>query len=217
VIDGEGGFLPRAAGEYIEAGEIAQVPCILGATFEEAQLYLLTAPVPETEEAYVAELMDTYGDQAARVLELYPSSRFDGDYRKAMTRIATDGTVCRIREHARASVRAGLPVYLYDFNIVWNIAFGYLGPAHASEISHVFGTPYMETAENIEVSDVMHQFWATFARTGDPNYQGAPVEWPRFRDAADGDRRIQFAPGLEILKDFRKEECDFWRDQPSDR
>ncbi|MDD9934650.1 MAG: carboxylesterase family protein [Myxococcales bacterium] len=210
VVDGEGGFLPEPAVDLLERGDVAQVPYILGATFEEAALYFLAAPVPETEEEFLAEIHGTYGDSAERVLELYPLSRFGGDIRKTMTRLSTDGTVCGIREHALRSVGAGLQVHLYDFNIAWSIANRGLGPCHASEISHVFGNPWEETDENIEVSDVMNEMWATFARSGNPNYEGAPVDWPLFE--ADRDVRIQFAPGLEILEDFRKDECDFWRE-----
>lgn len=211
VVDGEGGFLPEPAGAVFERGDVAQVPYVLGATFEEAQLYFIAADVPATEEEYVAALEETYGDDAARVLELYPSSRFDGDYRAAMTRLSTDGTVCRIREHAVRSVRAGLTVHLYDFNIPWAIVGGVLGPAHASEIGHVFGNPYMPDEEGMMISDVMNTMWASFAATGDPNYDGAPVRWPDFTEEVD--RRISFAPGLEIVTDFRKQECDFWRDR----
>jgi hypothetical protein len=38
--------------------------------------------------------------------------------------------------------------------------------------------------------------------------------WPAFApDASDNDQRIQFDPGFEDLMDFRKAECEFWRQQ----
>ena len=52
----------------------------------------------------------------------------------------------------------------------------------------MFGTPYKDTAANTPVGDVMNAYWASFAKTGNPNYQGAPVEWPRYQpDANDND------------------------------
>jgi len=214
VIDGEGGFLPEAAKELFDRGEIADVPYILGTNTEESQLYFLAAEVPADEEAYVAELTETYGDFADRVLEMYPSERFDGNYRKAMARIATDsGLVCGTMDTARRAAAAGLPVYMYNFNIDWSIAREALGPSHAAEISHVFGTPYNETEENIAVAEVMNAYWAAFAQTGDPNYDGAPAVWPRYMpDEDDVDQRLQFDPEYEVLESFRREECMLWRE-----
>lgn len=214
VIDGEGGFLPEPPLDYFERGDIAKVPYILGSNTEESQLYFLFADVPETEEEYLAELAERYGDFADRVAEMYPSSRFDGDYRAAMARIVGDaGLVCGTHDTARRAVSAGLEAYMYNFNITWSIANGILGPTHAAEISHVFGTPYMETPENEEVGVQMNAYWARFARTGDPNGDGAPVVWPVFEpDDNDDDLRIQFDPDYDILESFRKEECAMWRE-----
>jgi para-nitrobenzyl esterase len=214
VIDGEGGFLPEPTGELFDRGDIADVPYILGTNTEEAQLYFIAAPVPADEEEYVAEIMETYGDFADRVLEMYPSERFEGNYRRAMARIATDsGLVCGTMDTARRAAAAGLPVYMYNFNINWSISPDVLGPSHASEISHVFGTPYNESDENIAVGEVMNTYWATFAETGDPNYEGAPATWPRYMpDADDNDQRLQFEPAYEVLEGFRREECILWRE-----
>ena len=212
VIDGAGGFLPEPPVDLFDRGEVAKVPYILGTNTEEAQLYFISAPVPATEEEYVAEITATYGDFAARVLEMYPLSRFGGDIRKAMARIDTDsGLVCGTRDTAMRAVAAGLPVYMYNFNIAWSILPDVLGPSHASEISHVFGSPYNESEANIAVAQAMNAYWASFAEDGDPNYEGAPTVWPRFMPDQNGDeQRIQFDPNYEILDSFRKEECALW-------
>jgi para-nitrobenzyl esterase len=217
VVDGEGGFLPERAGELFDRGEIANVPYILGTNTEEAQLYFIQAAVPADEAEYVAAITGTYGDFAERVLETYPSERFEGSYRRAMARIATDsGLVCGTMDTARRAAAAGLEVYMYNFNVDWSIAGGVLGPSHASEISHVFGTPYEESDENVAVAEVMNTYWATFAKTGDPNYDGAPAVWPRYLpDEDDNDQRLQLDPEYEVLESFRKEECLLWREYAS--
>lgn len=214
VIDGEGGFLPEPTRVLFDRGDVADVPYILGTNTEEAQLYFIAAPVPADEDAYVAEINETYGDFAERVLELYPSASFDGNYRRVMSRIATDsGLVCGTLDTARRAAAAGLDVYMYNFNIDWSIAPTIFGPSHAAEISHVFGTPYMETDANIAVAEAMNTYWSTFAATGDPNYDGAPAEWPRYLpDEDDNDQRLQLYPEYEVLESFRKEECAFWRE-----
>lgn len=214
VVDGEGGFLPEPAGALFDRGEIAQVPYILGSNTEEGQLYLALATGPANEEEYLAELVAAYGEFADRVAEMYPASRFDGSYKRALSRVRGDaGLVCGTHDSARRAAAAGLDVYMYNFNIPWSIARDLLGPTHASEISHVFGLPYMETPENEEVGVAMNAYWARFAATGDPNGADAPAEWPRFApDANDDDQRLQLDPNYEILDSFRKEECALWRE-----
>jgi para-nitrobenzyl esterase len=215
VVDGEGGFLPEPAIDLYDRGEVAKVPYILGTNTNEAQLYTSLDPtIPMTEADYEKQIMDKYGDFASRVLEMYPVSKFDGDPKKAMTRVATDsGLVCGTLDTARRGAAAGLKVYMYNFNIPWSILPDLLGISHASEVSHVFDTPYMESDANIAVADAMNTYWATFAKKGDPNFDGAPAVWPRFApDANDDYDRIQFDPNFEILHSFRKEECALWRE-----
>ncbi len=215
VVDGPDGFLPEPAAALFERGEVAQVPYILGTNNDEAQLYYsLDSTLPKTEEEYQAELVERYGAFAPRVAAMYPVSKFNGDYKKAITRVATDsGLVCGTLDTARRAVKANLPVYMYNFNIPWSIARDLLGISHASEISHVFGSPYNETEENVAVGVAMNTYWATFAKTGDPNFDGAPATWPRFMpDQNDDDQRIQFDPNFETVNGFRKEECKLWRE-----
>jgi carboxylesterase type B len=89
-----------------------------------------------------------------------------------------------------------------------------LGASHASEISHVFGDPVRPTADDTTVSEAMNGYWARFAATGDPNGAGAPQTWPAFApDASDNDQRLQLDAGWEVVSDFRKPECAFWRQQ----
>jgi para-nitrobenzyl esterase len=214
VVDGKDGFLPEPALELFKKGSIAKVPYLLGTNTEEANLYFLSATVPMTEEEYQAGIADKYGAFADRVLALYPLSKFDGNIRKAMARIATDsGLVCSTHDTARRAVAAGLTVFMYNFNMPWSIARDALGPSHASEISHVFGTPYNETDKSTAVSDAMNAYWAQFAKTGDPNFADAPAKWPSFKPtASDDDQRLQLDPDFAALQSFRKEECSLWRE-----
>jgi carboxylesterase type B len=76
----------------------------------------------------------------------------------------------------------------------------------------VFGDPVNADANGKAVSDAMNAFWAHFAKTGDPNYPGAPATWPAFAPTAtDDDQRLQLDQGWETLQSFRKQECAFWR------
>ena len=215
VVDGEGGFMPEPALDLYNKKMVAKVPYILGTNTDEARLYFLAAAVPANEDEYKAMINSRYGKFADRVLALYPSSKFEGNYRLATARISTDsGLVCGTLDTARRAVAAGLTVYMYNFNVPWSISRDGLGISHASEISHVFGTPYMENdAKVAKVGEVMNSYWASFAKTGDPNYTDAPAQWPRYMpDADDNDKRLQFDPDYKVLDSFRKEECKLWRE-----
>lgn len=178
-------------------------------------MFLLGTAGPSTEAEYRAELQKRYPAIAEQLAAVYPLSAYGGSARKALERVVGDaGLVCGTHDSARRAAKAGLTVYMYNFNAVWAIAGGTLGATHAAEISHVFGTPFMPDAMSQQVSDGMNAFWANFAKTGDPNWTGAPASWPRFQPAADdSDKRLQLDAQWQVLDSFRKNECTFWRQQ----
>lgn len=210
VIDGH--FLERAPIEAFEAGDIAQVPYILGTNDDERMLYWVARTGPADEAAYHQELVDRYGTEwGPRAAELYPVSEYNNDYRLALVKLEGDvGAICSARHTARMAAAAGLDVYLYTFDIDWSIAAPILLAAHSAEISHVFGVPYNESPENEAVAVEMNAYWARFAATGDPNGQDAPVQWPHLTDA--NDTRLEFAPAIAPVEGYRATHCDFWDD-----
>jgi carboxylesterase type B len=113
---------------------------------------------------------------------------------------------------ARRAAKAGMHVFMYNFNMPWQIAPTLFLASHASEMSHVFGAPVHPSAGDTAVSNAMNAFWAHFAQTGDPNFSDAPATWPSFLpDANDNDERLQLDTGFENVSNFRKEECALWR------
>jgi carboxylesterase type B len=92
------------------------------------------------------------------------------------------------------------------------LAKSFVGVAHSSEIAFVFDNPYNPSPSDQTVADTMNTYWATFAKTGNPNFPGAPATWPAFvPDANDNDKRLQLDKNWDVLTNFRKEECAFWR------
>ena len=215
VVDGANGFLPDFPRTLFDKGDIAHVPYLLGSNMDEGTLFLLQATIPTSDAEYLAALTSRFGSIADQVLALYPVSKFNGDYRAALARVVGDsGLVCGTHDTARRAAKAGLDVFMYNFNIPWAIAPDVMHVSHASEMSHVFGNPYLPSPDpgSQAVGDAMNAYWARFAATGDPNGDGAPATWPKFTpDANDDDERLQLDPGFELLKSFRKAECTFWR------
>ncbi|HEX3593991.1 MAG TPA: carboxylesterase family protein [Polyangiaceae bacterium] len=215
VVDGPGGFLPEQARTLFDSGDIAQVPYILGSNNDEGTLFVVGGTLPTTQKEYAAAITARFGAASDAVLAMYPVSNFGGDYTAALAAVVGDsGLICGTHDSARRAVKGGASVFMYNFDVPWALLPDTLHASHASEISHVFGHPYTPTPDpgSVAVSDAMNAFWAAFAKSGDPNYSGAAAKWPAFTpDANDDDERIQFDPGFETVKNFRKAECAFWR------
>jgi para-nitrobenzyl esterase len=212
VLDGEGGFLPDSLRALFDRGEVARVPYLLGSNNDEGTTFVVRATALTSEAEYMADLTTRYGDAAADVAAVYPPSDFGGDFNAARARVIGDsGVVCGTHDTARRAVKAGLPVYMYNFNVWWSIVPTLLRAGHAGEISHVFGTPHLPQPDpdSERVGAAMNAYWARFARTGDPNGDGAPAAWPKFEQGSD--QRLELDPGWEVLENFRSKECAFWR------
>lgn len=213
VVDGEDGFLPRAPRAAFDVGDVASVPYLLGSNNDEGTTFVWSAPPLLSEEEYLADLNKRYPNAGSDVAALYPPSDFGGDFNQARARAVGDSSVvCGTHDTARRAAKAGLDVFLYNFNVPWSLAPALLKAGHAAEMSHVFGNPLPGEApdpESQRVADAMNAYWARFAATGDPNGADAPAEWPIF--ATDADERLQLDPGFEVITDFRAEECAFWR------
>lgn len=212
VLDGPQGFLPDAPQALFDRGEIARVPYLLGSNNDEGATFVIRATPLMTEADYMADLTLRFGDAAKDVAALYPASDFGGDFNAARVRVISDsGIVCSTHDTARRAAKAGLNVFMYNFNVPWSIAPDLLHAGHAGEISHVFGVPYLPMPDPASelVGKAMNAYWSRFAETGDPNGPSAPANWPQFQP--DTDKRLQLDPDWKVLDNFRSKECAFWR------
>ena len=158
---------------------------------------------PMTAQGYVDRVNARYGARAPQVLELYPLSRFKTPY-DAITQVTTDaGRACQTEVaaklfQARRCRRSGTSSTtrrhrrLYGFTLPGED----MSNAHSGELAYLFDFTLGEkplTATQERLSDQMMRYWATFARTGNPSFRGAPA-WPTYgtvgaRDAAAHGRR----------------------------
>lgn len=81
---------------------------------------------------------------------------------------------------AEERAKAGVPAWVYQFDLPTTADGGRLRAAHASDIPLVFdnlaqpGSLTAPTAANQSVADKMSEAFIAFARTGDPNHRGLP-------------------------------------------
>lgn len=67
------------------------------------------------------------------------------------------------------------------------------------------------TPSDSALSELMMDYWTTFARTGSPNSAGRPV-WPRYTRVADDN--IVLTTPVHVQRGLYASVCDFWDAHP---
>jgi para-nitrobenzyl esterase len=99
-----------------------------------------------------------------------------------------------MHRYASDQAKVGQPAYLYQFVRTPASAPGKTngGASHASELAYVFNNldkprevpdnsdpaVVSQSAPDIALADQISSYWVNFAKTGNPNYSGAP-NWPQ--------------------------------------
>ncbi|MEO2169277.1 MAG: carboxylesterase/lipase family protein [bacterium] len=209
IVDGY--VLSQGVAEAFAAGDIADVPFLLGVNGDEGTLFhspLLATPVADEME-YRAALGRTFPDDVDAILAEYPVADF-ASASAALTEVSADAFfVCPTRTVARSAARAGLPTFLYAFEFVPAALLPGLGSFHTAEIPFVFGVDAfaLVTEDARPLHDAMLRYWTRFAAAGDPNGESADT-WPAFDNASE-EFMVLDSP-LAIGTGYRQERCDFW-------
>jgi para-nitrobenzyl esterase len=183
VLDGDD--LPAHPGKAVEAGEAADVPLMIGTTFDEATLFLAGEPALSDPALMSDDDLDTraqmFGDRAPTLLAAYRASRPDATPIDLLLALQTDATMRMpsIRLAERRLAGGAAPVWMYLFT--W--AAGPLRSGHGFELPFVFDNvhePVMHpSASREQLAERMAGAWLAFARHGDPNHDGL-ADWPPY-------------------------------------
>ena len=216
----DGFVLPEDPWEAIAAGRHRNVPRIAGTTADEASIYtdVLGIRTPAQYEAFVRWV---FGGAADRVLALYPASAYPR-VKDALDALVTDWVfTCPTRRLVRAVSQGQSQVYLYRFTHVPPLGrLLRIGAYHSAELEFLFGTLRVlrrlpPSPDELALSEAMMDYWASFARTGDPNFNANGrgegrdrPRWPAY--SVDEDAHLELGVPLARGEALRRPYCDFF-------
>ena len=204
---GDGKVLPVDFYGAFKAGQYNKVPAILGTNKEEAKLFLRSYP---TFIAWQKDRSLFINPEKTELFEL--AAKYTSDGWKVM---AADG-MARIMKNNPAQPKVFTYQFLWgaggeDKSILSPTLNITLGACHSMEIDFVFGTEkaglgaYVFNAKNrpgrIALSNAMMDYWAQFAKTGNPNRKGSGLpQWIAWSNAQGAPKTILLDADLNKYK-----------------
>jgi para-nitrobenzyl esterase len=165
----DGYAVPRLPAAVYRAGEEAAVPLIIGNNGRERS-------IQGGPDAARKAIEDYYGSLAPKAMQIYNAKPGYPPHGDTGSQFQTDnmfrcGAATIAQWHAAKS-----PAYEYEFTQ----AYEPRGAVHSWELQYVFGMLGKDASQPMDrkVSDQVQQYWANFAKTGNPNGESLPV-WPK--------------------------------------
>ena len=199
------------------------MPLLIGHTRDEFAVFT------ETNEAFAEFGEDDlfgaaalqFGVRTAEGIDCYRSARAERgeptDPRSIYTALMTDA-MFRIPAIATAEAQARHTpdVWFYRFDYPSPAYDGRLGACHSLDIPFIWGTYDAENMRRFcgdgpqlaELSETMMSTWLSFAKTGNPNWEGIP-DWPRYEAEARAVMSLGLTPQVE--QDPASQERAFWQ------
>lgn len=183
----DGIVVPKQLVEIFDEGSQAKVPILADFNSGEIRsLRMLLPKLPANAREYENTIRANYGDVADLFLRVYPAASFEESMLQT-TRDALYGWTTQRLGAKQAAVGQNAYLYLFDRGYRAADAAG-LHAFHGAELPFMFGTIWEtspnwpaipRTREERTFSDAMVDYWASFARSGQPEAAGAS-RWPAF-------------------------------------
>jgi para-nitrobenzyl esterase len=201
----DGNLLVQSPEQFYKEGKEAKVPVVVGAN---------SLDIGFTRAKTLHELFAPFGAHAAAARKVFDPTGH-GDFKQVAQHVAAVQMMIEpARFVARTFARAGEPAYEYRFSYVAHaLRQRFPGAPHSSEVPYVFDTIRKSvwsdfgrgiTSEDLRVASQANEYWANFAKTGNPNGSGLP-HWSPI--TADGNQLLDFT------MEGPKGETDPWKEQ----
>ncbi|MBN1288647.1 MAG: carboxylesterase family protein, partial [Actinobacteria bacterium] len=188
----------------IAKGNVRDIPLLVGANAEEANLFLNGLTLPKAGYEQIVEFM--FGKHSAEVLKLFPSGTDDNTASTLSKLFTINDFIAPARFLAGAYSSLKSDSFLYNFSR--SGPGNPLGACHGSELPYVFGNFDKSLGyddADFRLSSAMMNYWTSFARTGNPNSDGLP-EWPVY--SKEKDELLQFSERIKVEKGLCGKACD---------
>jgi para-nitrobenzyl esterase len=224
----DGYFFPKAPVDIFEDGEQAKVPLFVGWNSQEMNYQFIMQGDEPTPENYAQKIKELYGEDAGKILELYPGSTAEEAVYSA-TDLASDrfmgySTWKWSDIHSETGTQ---PVYRYyythprppmkeeqkeDQNGSTEEETNDFpepdGAAHAVEIEYLMGNlpsnnVFAWTEEDYKVSDIFQNYAANFIKNKNPNGLGVPY-WSAINEG-DTPKVIYIGPETQLKEEQHRE------------
>jgi para-nitrobenzyl esterase len=220
----DGTVITHPAAEAFSQGFFNQVPIMTGLVSEEQAYFLpeTNSHVPLTADDFKS-YANSFGPQfTERLLNKYPLAGYPSPS-LAEIAMAQGQKSCTAR-FMEQSWSKYVPVYAYEFRE--RTAPSYFAPVsypmrafHTAELQYLFplfhggqGTPHQLSPEQERLSDILVDYWATFARYGAPNAPAKPElpAWPRYSADQDNIQAIDLPGQFSVGGYGKMYDCEFW-------
>lgn len=205
----DGWVLPKDPLKAYLGGKQHDVPVITGSTLNEGNIYLIREKDLSVEK-YQSFLESRFAENTAKAFAMFPA-RTAKDVAPAIDKFVTVAVNAHpARLVAKSMERKKSKAYLYQFTRFPNTVMARkLGAHHGVELAYVFGN--MAVADGYDAVDMrlaqtVMDYWANFARSGNPNQQGLP-DWPAYQSKSD--LSLELGDVVRIRKHLYKKESDF--------
>jgi para-nitrobenzyl esterase len=180
----DGWVVPEQPARLWAEGKQLPVPILIGSNDDEATVF--GDHGVKTVEQYRKYLEADSGKFAGEEFAAYAVTS-DADVPARRLELENDSFAYGAYSMALAMTRAGQKAYLYNFTFQDTGKRARLGAHHGLELSFLsdsFPSDWVWSASSDQLGEFMRGYWAQFAKSGDPNYRGAP-SWPAFDSGAE--------------------------------